>query len=109
MQGTFVRLMYQNVEHVSTLFNILCDCIMSRKQQTNNYLHKYLTESEWNVLRKPTGPYAEKLMTVLKAKERLGDMSKQGPRTKFIVNAVYRNACRIGICRPRLRRRWTNP
>ena len=94
MQGTFVRLMYQNVEHVLTLFNILCDCIMSRKQQTNNNLHKYLTESEWNVLRKPTGPYAEKLMTVLRAKERLGDMSKQGPRTKFIVEACCQE-CRM--------------
>ena len=89
MQGTFVRLMYQNVKHVSLLFNILCDCIMSRKgsMQTNLYLHKYLTACEWHVLQNPTAPYYEKLMTLLRVKERLGDMSKQGPHTKFIVEA----------------------
>ena len=46
--------------------------------QTNFYLHKYLTASEWHVLQNPTAPYYEKLMTLLRVKERLGDMSKQG-------------------------------
>ena len=32
MQGIFVRLMYQNVKHVSMLF-ILCNCIMSVKER----------------------------------------------------------------------------
>ena len=66
---TIVCLMYQNVKHVSTLFNLLCDCIMSRKQQNNSFLHKYLMASEWGVLENPTAPYAEKLMTILRAKE----------------------------------------
>ena len=94
MQGTFVRLMYQNVEHVSTLFNLLCDCYMSRKLQNNSSLHKYLIASEWQVLQNPTVSYGEKLNTIRRVKEKLGDMSKQGPRTKFIVEACCQE-CRM--------------
>ena len=67
---------------------------MSRKQQNNMHLHKYLIASEWRMLGDPSAPYAEKLMTIMRVKERLGDMSKQGPRTKFIVEACCQE-CRM--------------
>ena len=95
-QGTIMRLMYQNVKHVSALFNFLCDYYMSRKPQINNVLHKYLLASEWRMLQNPTVSYGEKLNTIRRVKEKLGNMSKQGPHTKFIVEEeCRRNACRI--------------
>jgi len=84
---------------------------MSRKLQTNSSLHKYLIASEWKVLQNPSAPYAEKLMTILRVKEKLGDVSKQGPHTKFIVEEeCRRNAVYVGMPTVyRLRRRRTNP
>ena len=110
VQGTIVR--YQNVKHVSTLFNLLYDYYMSRKPQINSALHKYPIASEWQMLQNPTVSYGEKLNTIRRVKEKLGNMSKQGPHTKFIVEAccqecrTCRNADRIK--RYRLRRRRTN-
>ena len=112
VQGTIVRLMYQNVKHVSTLLNFLCDYYMSRKPQINNVLHKYLLASEWRMLQDRTVSYGEKLETIRRRKETLGNMSKQGPHTKFIVEACCQECCTCRhadrIKRYRLRRRRTN-
>ena len=112
VQGTIMRLMYQNVKHVSALFNFLCDYYMSRKPQINNVLHKYLLASEWRMLQDRTVSYGEKLETIRRRKETLGNMSKQGPHTKFIVEACCQECCTCRhadrIKRYRLRRRRTN-
>ena len=106
-----MRFMYQNVKHVSALFNFLCDYYMSRKPQINSALHKYLIASEWQMLQNPTVSYGKKLMTTLGVKEKLGDVSKQGPHTKFIVEEeCRRNVVYVGMPTVyRLRRRRTNP
>ena len=70
--------MYQNVKHVSTLLNFLCDYYMSRKPQINSALRKYLRASEWQMLENPTVSYGEKLNTILRVKAKLGDMSRDG-------------------------------